>query len=226
MMLVAARGWRRRALIVVAGGLLPVGYQIFRMGYYGLLFPGTALAKDASGSKWSQGFVYLANFNQPYLLWAPAILLVGLAVMVLVTRGQPWWNRRAVAPGYGLAGADGAKPFRRRDFHHRQRAAAGDLLDPPGRRLHARPGVADAVVLSAGAGRGDSDRVARRNTNGPRRRATCSRARPACCGWRSRVGRCGRPTRPAWDPTPPASPTPASSTSDGSTPRPPATRIR
>ena len=53
MMLVAARGWRRRVLIVVAGGLLPVGYEIFRMGYYGLLFPGTALAKDASGSKWS-----------------------------------------------------------------------------------------------------------------------------------------------------------------------------
>ena len=44
---------------------MPVGYQIFRMGYYGLLFPGTALAKDASGAKWSQGFVYLANFNQP-----------------------------------------------------------------------------------------------------------------------------------------------------------------
>ena len=65
MMLVAARGWRRRLLIVVAGGLLPVGYQIFRMGYYGLLVPGTAMAKDASGSKWAQGFVYLANFNSP-----------------------------------------------------------------------------------------------------------------------------------------------------------------
>ena len=101
MMLIAARGWRRRALIAVAGGLLPVGYQIFRMGYYGLIFPGTALAKDASGSKWPQGFVYLANFNQPYLLWAPAILLAGLALMVLINRGQPWWMRRRVAPGYG-----------------------------------------------------------------------------------------------------------------------------
>jgi arabinofuranosyltransferase len=101
MMLVAARGWRRRALILVAGGLLPVGYQIFRMGYYGLIFPGTALAKDASGAKWPQGFIYLSNFNQPYLLWAPAILLVGLAVMVLINRGQPWWKRRTVAQGYG-----------------------------------------------------------------------------------------------------------------------------
>jgi arabinofuranosyltransferase len=101
MMLVAARGWRRRALIVVAGGLVPVGYEIFRMGYYGLLFPGTALAKDASGEKWSQGFVYLANFNAPYLLWAPAILLAGLAVVVSITRGRPWWKRRTIAPGYG-----------------------------------------------------------------------------------------------------------------------------
>jgi arabinofuranosyltransferase len=101
MMLIAARGWPRRAVILVAGGLVPVGYEIFRMGYYGLLFPGTALAKDASGSKWSEGFVYLANFNHPYLLWAPAILLGGLAVVVLITRGRPWWIHRRPPPGYG-----------------------------------------------------------------------------------------------------------------------------
>jgi len=101
MMLVAARGWPRRALIVVAGGLLAVGYQIFRMGYYALLVPGTALAKDASGSKWSQGFVYLANFNRPYLLWVPAILLLALGAVLLVTRTRPWWTRRRVPAGYG-----------------------------------------------------------------------------------------------------------------------------
>ncbi|MGO4444399.1 flagellar motor control protein ZomB [Mycobacterium sp. 2YAF39] len=101
MMLIAARDWRRRGLIVLAGGLVPVAYEIFRMGYYGLLFPGTALAKDASGSKWSQGFVYLANFNTPYLLWAPAILLAGLAAVVMVTRGRPWGIRHTVTPGHG-----------------------------------------------------------------------------------------------------------------------------
>lgn len=100
MMLIAAPDWRRRLLIVVIGGLLPVGYQIFRMGYYGLLVPGTALAKDASGAKWHQGFVYLANFNQPYLLWAPAMLLVGLALMVLLLRGRPG---RPSAPAEGEA---------------------------------------------------------------------------------------------------------------------------
>ncbi|MDV3123841.1 hypothetical protein M1247_02825 [Mycobacterium sp. 21AC1] len=101
MMLVAARGWRRRTLIVVAGGLLPVGYEIFRMGYYGLIVPGTAVAKDASGSKWAQGFVYLTNFNGPYLLWVPALLLVALGVVLMATRTRPWWIRRQVPRGYG-----------------------------------------------------------------------------------------------------------------------------
>ena len=32
MMLVAARSWRRRVLVVAAGGFLPVAYEIFRMG--------------------------------------------------------------------------------------------------------------------------------------------------------------------------------------------------
>jgi arabinofuranosyltransferase len=93
MMLIAASEWRRRMVIVVAGGLLPVVYQIFRMGYYGLVVPGTAVAKDASGSKWSQGFVYLSNFNAPYLLWVPLVLLTGLAVLLLAVRGLLWGTR-------------------------------------------------------------------------------------------------------------------------------------
>jgi arabinofuranosyltransferase len=86
MMLVATRGWRPRLLIVVAGGFLPVAYQIFRMGYYALVVPSTALAKDASGKKWAQGFVYLANFNAPYALWIPAVLAIALAVLVVIAR--------------------------------------------------------------------------------------------------------------------------------------------
>ncbi|ABM16411.1 MULTISPECIES: flagellar motor control protein ZomB [Mycolicibacterium] len=101
MMLIAVDQWRTRALIVVAGGLLPVGYQIFRMGYYGLLFPGTALAKDATGAKWEQGLVYLANFNQPYLLWAPAVLLIGLAIMVRLLCGRPAGVDRRASAGSG-----------------------------------------------------------------------------------------------------------------------------
>jgi len=90
MMLIATRGWRHRLLIVVAGGLLPVGYQIFRMGYYGLLVPQTALAKDASGEKWAQGLTYLANFNRPYALWVPTVLLIALGLVLLAGRTSPW----------------------------------------------------------------------------------------------------------------------------------------
>ncbi len=98
MMLIAAKGWRR-VLIVVAGGLLPVGYEIFRMGYYALLVPGTALAKDAAGDKWSQGVIYLSNFNQPYALWVPAVLLAGLVLVVSVGRRKGIRYPPASAPG-------------------------------------------------------------------------------------------------------------------------------
>ncbi len=87
LMLVAAIGWRRRALIVVAGGLLPVTYQIFRMGYYGLAVPGTALAKDAAGDKWAQGLIYLGNFDRPYELWLPAMLVPILAAVLSISVG-------------------------------------------------------------------------------------------------------------------------------------------
>ncbi len=86
MLLLSARDRGQRIVIVLAGGLLPVGYQIFRMGYYGLLVPQTALAKDASGSKWGQGLIYLGNFAVPYALWVPAILLIALALVLAAGR--------------------------------------------------------------------------------------------------------------------------------------------
>nr|WP_235192563.1 terminal beta-(1->2)-arabinofuranosyltransferase [Mycobacterium asiaticum] len=101
MMMIAARSWRRRGLIVLAGGLLPVAYQIFRMGYYGLLVPGTALAKDAAGDKWSQGLIYLSNFNRPYALWVPVVLLVPLGILLMAARRRPSFMRPALAPDYG-----------------------------------------------------------------------------------------------------------------------------
>jgi arabinofuranosyltransferase len=101
MMLIAARNWRRRVVIVVAGGFLPVAYEIFRMGYYGLLVPGTALAKDAAGDKWSQGMIYLSNFDAPYAVWVPVVLLVPLGVLLIVARRRPSFLRPALAPDYG-----------------------------------------------------------------------------------------------------------------------------
>jgi arabinofuranosyltransferase len=101
MLLIAARDRKRRLLIVAAGGLLPVAYEVFRMGYYGLLVPGTAIAKDATGAKWDQGFSYLANFNQPYLLWIPIMLLAAVGLVMFATRTMPWWTTHRPPTGVG-----------------------------------------------------------------------------------------------------------------------------
>ncbi|WP_434085036.1 flagellar motor control protein ZomB [Mycobacterium paraterrae] len=101
MMLIAERTGRGRLEIVAAGGLLPVGYQIFRMGYYGLLFPGTALAKDAGGDKWSQGLVYLSNFNGPYAIWVPLLLLTGLGLVLWASARRRKEQKDPAATSFG-----------------------------------------------------------------------------------------------------------------------------
>ncbi|MFF2554564.1 flagellar motor control protein ZomB [Nocardia sp. NPDC058058] len=69
------RPWKFRVLASVIAGLVPIGYQIWRMGYYGLPYPNTAVAKDASGAKWRQGLIYLWNMIGPYWLWVPLAIL-------------------------------------------------------------------------------------------------------------------------------------------------------
>ncbi len=75
-----------RGLIVLVAGVVPMGYQIWRMGYYGLPYPNTAVAKDAGGAKWGQGFTYLWDLVGPYYLWVP--LLVLLIAGVVAARGK------------------------------------------------------------------------------------------------------------------------------------------
>jgi arabinofuranosyltransferase len=84
---VAASRWRhnRRANWRALGlGLaLPGAYQIFRMGYYGLLVPNTALAKEASRSLWSRGWNYLDIYLSSTLLLFPLLLLLVLFLLML-----------------------------------------------------------------------------------------------------------------------------------------------
>ncbi|WP_414945450.1 arabinofuranosyltransferase [Amycolatopsis sp. cmx-11-32] len=77
------RGWRHIVVPLAAAAVLPVLYQLFRMGYYGLITPNTALVKEASEALWDSGWAYFGDFTDPYLLWIPvaACLLAGLALV-------------------------------------------------------------------------------------------------------------------------------------------------
>jgi arabinofuranosyltransferase len=99
---IARPAWRRLVALAAIAGAVPLAYQVFRMGYYGLLVPNTAVAKDASRPRFHQGFVYLADFASPYRLWIPLLVLL---VLFLLTAGQ--LNRAgavrcAAAAGSGL----------------------------------------------------------------------------------------------------------------------------
>ncbi|GLZ47305.1 membrane protein [Actinomycetospora sp. NBRC 106375] len=84
VVLEARHGWWRLAGLAGAAAALPVVYEIFRAGYYGLLVPSTALAKEASAPRWEQGLHYLDDLVRTYVLWVPLAVLavVGLALVL------------------------------------------------------------------------------------------------------------------------------------------------
>lgn len=74
---------RKAAGILAAALPVPAAYQIFRMGYYGLLTPHTAVAKSASGAEWGRGLGYVWDFVGPYALWAPLVVAMALGIWLL-----------------------------------------------------------------------------------------------------------------------------------------------
>lgn len=83
----------RRLLVPALVGLaVPVAYEVFRAGYYGLLVPGTAVAKEAGVARWEQGGHYLADLVDTYALGWP-LALAAVALVVLLVR-----FRRAARP--------------------------------------------------------------------------------------------------------------------------------
>lgn len=103
--LARGRGVRRLLGAVAVSVALPVGYQIFRAAYYGILVPAPALAKEAAGARWDQGGNYLVDLIGPYQLWLPVALLVAaLAVAVRARPATAGPHRRGLATGL-LVGA-------------------------------------------------------------------------------------------------------------------------
>ena len=154
VMVAAPASWKMRAGIAVVAGVLPVSYQIFRMGYYALLVPNPAVAKDASGSKWAQGFDYVGNLFSPYLLVLPLILLIVVAVIL----GVDGWLSRSTgetstgqtSPGQAVANGDVTDPgesgLRDRRPTLRERMAGWSA------RLQSTTGVTVTVAVAGAIG--------------------------------------------------------------------------
>lgn len=86
------RGWRRVLAVVAAGVALPLGYQVFRMGYYGSIMPSSAVAKSATKTRWDAGWDYLTELLRGHWLWVP--LLVAVAGALVPTVGALWAGGR------------------------------------------------------------------------------------------------------------------------------------
>ena len=71
---------RKTPGILLAALPLPGAYELFRMGYYGLITPHTAVAKSAADAQWAQGWGYLWNFVGYYWLYLPLVAAVALGV--------------------------------------------------------------------------------------------------------------------------------------------------
>lgn len=81
---------RDRLATLASAAVLPVLWQVFRMGYYGALVPNTAFAKEASLARWDQGWLYLGEFTTTYRVLIPLLALLVLALAPLAVR---WWRR-------------------------------------------------------------------------------------------------------------------------------------
>lgn len=87
---------RRCAGLLAAAGALPLAYEVFRMGYYGMLVPNTAVAKEASATDPTLGMRYLGNFLSPYHLWVPGLVLAAMVPAVMGWRRMDAARRAAV----------------------------------------------------------------------------------------------------------------------------------
>lgn len=79
--------WRGRARVVGLCIAIPLAYQVFRMGYFGLLVANTAVAKEGSTFVWSRGVDYLRDFVDTYWLWLPVLIVALAGVVPLARRG-------------------------------------------------------------------------------------------------------------------------------------------
>ncbi|MGB7053300.1 MAG: hypothetical protein WBG41_17170 [Acidimicrobiales bacterium] len=94
---------RQRIGALAWAAAVPLGYQIFRMGYYGVLVANTATAKEASLPRLGRGILYFSDFVGPYWLFIPAFgLLLGAYYPLASAMRRTHHNERNVVALFAL----------------------------------------------------------------------------------------------------------------------------
>jgi arabinofuranosyltransferase len=75
-------------VLLSSAGLLPAAYEVFRAGYYGLLVPLPALAKEAATTDLPRGAAYVWDFVVPYWLTWPLVAVGALVAAGLFRRSR------------------------------------------------------------------------------------------------------------------------------------------
>lgn len=102
-----SKGGARRCLLPALLFLAPGAvWQIFRMGYYGALFPNTYIAKEGLGSRWDQGLIYLWDLLHTYFLLPLVVACVFLGFRSVETRFSTlaWLRRNRLVVALALGG--------------------------------------------------------------------------------------------------------------------------
>jgi arabinofuranosyltransferase len=97
VLVAASASWPRRLAFVGVALIVPVLFEIFRMGYYDALVPNTAIAKEAGRSWWSHGWTYVRDSGASYWLWIPLVALALGGYVPLLRAFATERNRRAIA---------------------------------------------------------------------------------------------------------------------------------
>ncbi|WTW93811.1 hypothetical protein OG216_10665 [Streptomycetaceae bacterium NBC_01309] len=87
---------RRTTGYAAAAAALPLAYEVFRAGYYGLLVPLPALTKEAGEDNTDRGLRYAWDLVDPVALYVPAALFAILLVAWAVPRVRTDRRRLAV----------------------------------------------------------------------------------------------------------------------------------
>lgn len=96
---------RRRLAMLLAAGALPLAYQVFRMGYYGLVTSSWSVGREDTAPRPGFGWDFFSDYSSAYLLVVP-LVAVALAVYVpffhrAAAQGE---RRRVVAVGAMIGG--------------------------------------------------------------------------------------------------------------------------